>query len=99
MKYSQINLENHGGFDVEFPLSDVEFVVRVKKDIDLLNVDPTKFEENLKMSAEYAQKNVMYFHSADTCEGPRWDFFKEALVDEICKLKAKKSKKKELFIF
>jgi hypothetical protein len=94
MKYSQINLENYGGFDVEFPLSDVEFFARVKNDIDLLNVDPKKFEKNLKMSLEYADKNVMYFNSTDSCEGPKWDFLREALVDGTCKLTAKYSTKK-----
>jgi hypothetical protein len=94
MKYSKINLENYGGVDVEFPLSDIEFVARVKNDIYLLNVDPTKFEENLKMSLEYADKNVIYFKSSDSCEGPKWDFLREAIVDGTCKLTAKYSKKK-----
>jgi hypothetical protein len=88
MKYMQINLENFGGNHVEFPLSRVEQKYRVREAIKFRATDSETFENELKLSGRIVQNNIGYFHSQEFCDGPRWDDFREALVDMICKLQA-----------
>jgi hypothetical protein len=86
MKYMQVNLENFGGYDVEFPLLYLEHNCRIRDACILRSTDPEKFESDLKKSGEIVQMNIAYFSSDDFCEGPAWDEFREALVDMMCKL-------------
>lgn len=85
MKYIQINLENYGGFDIEFTLRNSEFQARVNDDANLLHTCPQKFIKQLNRTLEFVQLNIKYFSSTDQCTGPTWEFFREALVDSICK--------------
>ncbi|MFM9990578.1 MAG: hypothetical protein ACKVOY_04020 [Burkholderiaceae bacterium] len=88
MKYMQINLENFGGNYVEFPLSYIEQKNRVQEAFKFRTVDSEKFEKELKLSGKIVQNNIAYFPSKEFCEGPRWDDFREAVVDMMCKLQA-----------
>ena len=88
MKYMQINLENFGGCDVEFPLSYIEQKYRVQEAFKFRTADSEKFEKELNLSGKIVQNNIAYFPSKEFCEGPRWDDFREALVDMMCKLQA-----------
>ena len=88
MKYLQINLENYGGYDVEFQLSNIEFNARVKNDAILHDMDYENFEKCFRKSFFYVQDNIKFFPSIDFCEGPDWDSFREAFVDTICKVNA-----------
>jgi len=88
MEYMQINLENFGGDYVEFPLSYIEQKYRVQEAIKFRATDSAKFEKDLKLSGKIVQNNIAYFPTAEFCEGPRWDEFREALVDMMCKLQA-----------
>ena len=85
MEYLKINLENYGGCDVEIPLSKIEFNARVKTDADLRRKDTQKFGKIYKKSFGYVQEKIIFFPTIDSCEGPMWDLFREALVDTICK--------------
>jgi hypothetical protein len=85
MKYLQFNLENFGGYDVEFPMRKSEFLARVDGANDLLKLDARKFNKELKWAFSYVQANIHNFSSTDQCEGPLWDYFREELVDSICK--------------
>jgi hypothetical protein len=98
MKNMQINLENYGGHDVEFPISKNEFEMRVKQEVRYLSDDPIGFGKKLKNSMECVNKYLPKFYSSECCEGPEWDIFKAALIDEICKLKAKNNIAKEVFV-
>jgi hypothetical protein len=88
MEYMQINLENFGGEYVEFPLSYIEQKYRVQEAIKFRATNSEKFEKDLNLSGKIVQNNIAYFPSAEFCEGPRWDEFREALVDMMCKLQA-----------
>jgi hypothetical protein len=88
MKFMQINLENFGGCDVEFPLSHMEQKYRVQEAFKFRTADSEKFEKELKLSGKIVQNNIAFFPSKEFCEGPRWDDFREALVDMMCKLQA-----------
>jgi len=88
MKYMQINLENFGGCDVSFPLSYIEQKCRVRDAIKFRATNSAKFESDLKLSGRIVQNNIAYFPEKESCEGPRWDDFREALVDMMCKLQA-----------
>ena len=88
MEDMQINLENFGGDNVEFPLSRIEQKHRVQEAIKLRATDSEKFEKDLKLSGRIVQTNIASFPSIEFCEGSRWDDFREALVDMMCKLQA-----------
>ena len=83
MEYMQINLENYGGFDVEFQLRKSEFQARVNDAAELLKENPRNFKKQLNWAFGFVHKNITYFSSADHCEGPQWDLFREELVDSI----------------
>lgn len=88
MKHMQINLENFGGHDVAFPISELEITARVQGACSLRVADPEKFDHDLKESGRIVQNNVACFYSEEFCEGPKWDELREAIVDMACKLKA-----------
>lgn len=88
MEYMQINLENFGGDYVEFPLCRIEQKYRVREAIKFRATDPKKFESDLKRAGRIVQNNIAYFPSQEFCDGPRWDEFRAALIDMICKLQA-----------
>jgi hypothetical protein len=88
MKNMQINLENFGGYDVEFPLHYLEHSCRIRDALVLRTTNSEKFESELKKSGETVQMNIASFSVKEFCEGPAWDEFREAVVDMICKLRS-----------
>lgn len=96
MKYVEINLENFGGYDVVFPLGEMERKIRVKEAMKFRSEDPEKFENALKLSGRFVKNNIAYFSTDEDCEGPVWDELREAIVDMMCKLQVMSHLEKSL---
>lgn len=88
MKYLKINLEDFGGYDVNFSLSHIEKKCRMRLAAKLLETDLVKFENELKANERIFERSIGYFSSQELCDGPAWDALREAVVDMICKYEA-----------